>query len=99
MNASHPPHRPQVEDLKGGDAQLNAAILRDVFAGQKGEADSSGVTCCVRVKIRNEARPDGVCVCTMCSYFGVGPLLVDCCCDDALALPLASRLRTQQGGT
>ncbi|KAG2440531.1 hypothetical protein HYH02_010409 [Chlamydomonas schloesseri] len=28
--------RCEVEDLKGGDAQLNAAILRDVFAGQKG---------------------------------------------------------------
>ena len=25
-----------VEDLKGGDAFLNAAILRDVFAGKKG---------------------------------------------------------------
>ena len=25
-----------MEDLKGGDAQLNAAILRDVFAGQRG---------------------------------------------------------------
>ncbi|KAG2446145.1 hypothetical protein HXX76_000742 [Chlamydomonas incerta] len=28
--------RCEVEDLKGGDAALNAAILRDVFAGQKG---------------------------------------------------------------
>lgn len=25
-----------VEDLKGGDAFLNAAILRDAFAGKKG---------------------------------------------------------------
>ena len=29
-------HRCSVEDLKGGDAQLNASILRDVFAGQRG---------------------------------------------------------------
>ncbi|GLC45745.1 hypothetical protein PLESTM_001773500 [Pleodorina starrii] len=28
--------RCEVEDLKGGDAQLNAAILRDVLAGQRG---------------------------------------------------------------
>jgi anthranilate phosphoribosyltransferase len=26
----------QVEDLKGGDAALNARILQDVFAGQRG---------------------------------------------------------------
>lgn len=29
--------RCSVEDLKGGDAALNAQILRDVFAGQLGE--------------------------------------------------------------
>jgi anthranilate phosphoribosyltransferase len=28
--------RCSVEDLKGGDAQLNAQILRDVFGGQRG---------------------------------------------------------------
>ena len=28
--------RCSVEDLKGGDAALNAAILRDVFGGQRG---------------------------------------------------------------
>ncbi len=29
--------RCSVEDLKGGDAKLNAQILRDVLAGQRGE--------------------------------------------------------------
>ena len=29
-------HRCQVSDLKGGDAALNAQILRDVFGGQQG---------------------------------------------------------------
>lgn len=28
--------RCSVEDLKGGDAQTNATILRDVFGGQRG---------------------------------------------------------------
>lgn len=30
------PCRCTVEDLKGGDAQLNASILRDVMGGQRG---------------------------------------------------------------
>lgn len=33
---SPPPPRCTVEDLKGGDAQHNARMLRDVFGGARG---------------------------------------------------------------
>ncbi|PNH12706.1 Anthranilate phosphoribosyltransferase, chloroplastic [Tetrabaena socialis] len=57
--------RCEVEDLKGGDAALNAAILRDVFGGQRGPvADAlvvatpaDGVALAQEVQRRGDAGP------------------------------------------
>lgn len=48
-----------MEDLKGGDAQLNATILRDVFGGAKGPVADA-----LNLVRRRRSRSEGRCAAT-----------------------------------